>query len=109
MEDPDLSVAARLVAVMLLVLANGFFVAAEFSLVTVRRDQGMKWSHPRGTEPDSSPSRRTRSSSEEKIHPRIDRIPGCSAKAYDLADMVDRVHNGTIDHVPEGKLQVLAA
>jgi putative hemolysin len=51
MEDPDLSVAARLVAVMLLVLANGFFVAAEFSLVTVRRtraEQLAEEGHPLG-------------------------------------------------------------
>ena len=51
MEDPALSVAARLVAVTLLVLANGFFVAAEFSLVTVRRtraEQLAEEGHPLG-------------------------------------------------------------
>ena len=51
MEDPALSIAARLVAVVLLVLANGFFVAAEFSLVTVRRtraEQLAEEGHPLG-------------------------------------------------------------
>jgi CBS domain containing-hemolysin-like protein len=37
MESGFLSDAIRLIAVLLLVLANGFFVAAEFSLVSVRR------------------------------------------------------------------------
>ena len=51
MEDSGLSIAARLVAVVLLVLANGFFVAAEFSLVTVRRtraEQLAEEGHPLG-------------------------------------------------------------
>ena len=51
MEDPALSIAARLVAVVLLVMANGFFVAAEFSLVTVRRtraEQLAEEGHPLG-------------------------------------------------------------
>ena len=37
MENPYLIDALKLLAVVLLVLANGFFVAAEFSLVSVRR------------------------------------------------------------------------
>lgn len=37
-DDPTIAI-LRLVAVLLLVLANGFFVAAEFSLVAVRRSR----------------------------------------------------------------------
>ncbi|MPZ24473.1 MAG: DUF21 domain-containing protein, partial [Dehalococcoidia bacterium] len=37
MDETYLSVSGRLLAVLLLVAANGFFVAAEFGLVTVRR------------------------------------------------------------------------
>ena len=40
MDDPSsIAIAGRLVAVILLVLANGFFVAAEFSLVAIRRSR----------------------------------------------------------------------
>jgi CBS domain containing-hemolysin-like protein len=55
MESTFLIDALRLIAVVLLVLANGFFVAAEFSLVSVRRtrvaelvaqgDKAAKWVH----------------------------------------------------------------
>ena len=37
MESPVLDVGIRLLAVMALVLANGFFVAAEFSIISVRK------------------------------------------------------------------------
>jgi putative hemolysin len=37
MDDSFLSISGRLLAVLVLVAANGFFVAAEFALVTVRR------------------------------------------------------------------------
>ena len=38
MHDPSgLDITGRLLAVILLVLANGFFVATEFALVAVRR------------------------------------------------------------------------
>jgi hypothetical protein len=41
MDDPSsfLSILLRLTVVLLLVLANGFFVAAEFSLVGMRRSR----------------------------------------------------------------------
>ena len=39
MEGDFLLTAAKLLAVILLVLANGFFVAAEFSLVGIRRSR----------------------------------------------------------------------
>ncbi|HEX5939821.1 MAG TPA: hemolysin family protein, partial [Dehalococcoidia bacterium] len=37
MDDSFLSISGRLLAVLVLVAANGFFVAAEFALVTIRR------------------------------------------------------------------------
>lgn len=39
MDDPALSIALKILAVFLLLLSNGFFVAAEFSLVTARRQR----------------------------------------------------------------------
>ena len=37
MDSPVLDVGIRLLAVLALVLANGFFVAAEFSIISVRK------------------------------------------------------------------------
>ena len=45
-----LLIASKLIAVVVLVLANGFFVAAEFALVAMRRsrvEQLMVEGHPR--------------------------------------------------------------
>lgn len=49
MDDPSLLIAIQLIAVVFLVLANGFFVAAEFALVSMRRsrvEQLVAESHP---------------------------------------------------------------
>lgn len=46
----SLFIASKLIALMVLVLANGFFVAAEFALVSMRRsrvEQLMAEGHPR--------------------------------------------------------------
>lgn len=45
MESLDWTVAIKLAAVVVLVLANGFFVAAEFSLVAIRRSRIEQLSH----------------------------------------------------------------
>jgi CBS domain containing-hemolysin-like protein len=39
MDDPPLRVALKILAVFILVMANGFFVAAEFALITIRRQR----------------------------------------------------------------------
>jgi CBS domain containing-hemolysin-like protein len=39
MDDPPLSVVFKIFAVFLLVMANGYFVAAEFALITIRRQR----------------------------------------------------------------------
>ena len=63
MDSSALSVVLRILALLLLVLANGFFVAAEFSLVSVRRTRiaemvskghrGARWVQKAIDDPDS--------------------------------------------------------
>lgn len=49
-DSSSLLIASKLIAVVLMVVANGFFVAAEFALVSMRRsrvEQLMAEGHPR--------------------------------------------------------------
>ena len=82
MQIAAMDVGFRLLAVLALVLANGFFVAAEFSLITVRKtriDQllggagfASRWTGMSVTMPDPEAERNTRPCMDQRRSRRAD-------------------------------------